>query len=227
MREYSFKSLKSYVEIYIKEEILAESILRNVNPFFKFLPLAASYNGSILNFSKLSQHIGVSYKTIQQYFQILQDTLIGFLLNPFSENVKAQISKHPKFYFFDTGVCRALRGDLLSPLYPGTKEYGEAFEHFIILEILRFIDYSQKDYKFYFYRTKGGAEVDLIIQSQKDIFAIEIKSSDAPDSSDLVGLKSFSKVVPEAKLFCVSMSPRLRLIDNIKIIPWQEIFEYF
>ncbi|MCG2724638.1 MAG: ATP-binding protein [Elusimicrobia bacterium] len=224
--EYAFKTLKSYVETYLKEEISAESILRNVNPFFKFLPLAAAYNGNLLNFSSLSQQIGVSYKTVQEYFQILQDTLIGFMLNPFTGNIKKQIVKHPKFYFFDIGVSRAIKGDLSSLLYPGTKEYGEIFEHFIILEILRFIDYYQKDYKVSFYRTKGGAEVDLIIESQKDIFAIEIKSSDSPGFSDLKGLKSFSEVVPKAKLFCVSMSPRARVAKNIKIIPWREIFEH-
>jgi len=95
--EYSFKTLKSYVETYLKEEISAESILRNVNPFFKFLPLSAFYNGNVLNFSSLSQQIGVNYKTVQEYFQILQDTLVGFMLNPFTGNIKKQINTAKNF----------------------------------------------------------------------------------------------------------------------------------
>ena len=223
--EAAHRSLKAYVDTYLKEEIAAEAIIRNIGAFLRFLPLAAFENGNILNYSNISKETGVSYKTIQEYFQVLQDTLIGFILPAFSGSVRRQIAKHPKFYFFDTGVHRAVCGKLSVPLYPGTSEYGDIFEHFLVCEIARFIDYSGKDYSMSFYRTKDNVEVDLIIRTPAGkIFAIEIKSSKAPDSAHLKGLKSFRQDFPEAECYCAAPVPRQRIADGIKIVPWEEIF---
>jgi predicted AAA+ superfamily ATPase len=223
--EAAHKSLKAYVNTYLKEEIAAEAIIRNIGAFLRFLPLAAFENGNILNYSNIAKETGVSYKMIQEYFQVLQDTLIGFLLPSFSKSVRKQLAKHPKFYFFDTGVHRAVCGKLSVPLHPGTSEYGDIFEHFIVCEIARFVDYADKDYSLSFYRTKDGAEVDLIVETPAGkVFAIEIKSSHAPDSAHLKGLKSFRQDFPKAALYCVAPVPRVRIVNGITILPWQEIF---
>lgn len=225
--ESAHRSLKAYVNTYLQEEIAAEAITRNIGAFLRFLPLAAFENGNILNYSNIAKETGISYKTVQEYFQVLQDTLIGFLLPAFTKSARKQLAKHPKFYFFDTGVHRAVCGKLSVPLHPGTSEYGDVFEHFIVCEIARLIDYAGKDYTLSFYRTKDGAEVDLIIETPAGkIFAIEIKSSRAPDAARLRGLKSFGRDFPEASLFCAAPVPRARLLDGIKIVPWQDIFGF-
>ncbi|HOI41319.1 MAG TPA: ATP-binding protein [Elusimicrobiales bacterium] len=223
--ESAHRSLKAYVNTYLQEEIAAEAITRNIGAFLRFLPLAAFENGRLLNYSSIAKETGISYKTVQEYFQVLQDTLVGFLLPAFSRSARKQLARHPKFYFFDTGVHRAICGKLSVPLQPGTSEYGDAFEHFVICETARLIDYAGKDHSLSFYRTKDGAEVDLVVETPAGkIFAIEIKSSRAPSSAHLRGLKSFGRDFPDASLFCVAPVPRARLLDGIKIVPWQELF---
>lgn len=220
------KILKSYVETYLKEEIQAEALVRNLGGFLRFLPLAAEENGNLINFSNLSRETGTSYKTIQEYYRILEDTLLGFLLYPYSKSVRRRLVKQPKFYFFDTGVQRAITGKVRVELAPRTAEFGRAFEHFMILEIMRLADYGELDYQFSFYRSTAHAEVDLIIRTPRDrVFAVEMKASDAPHSAQLTGLQSFAEIEPKAELYCASLAPRRRVTSGITILPWQDIFE--
>ena len=218
--------LNSYVEVYLEEEIKAEAIIRNIGAFVRFLKFAAHENGNILNLSNISRETGTSNKTIKEYFQILEDTLIGFFLLPYSKSTRKRLVKHPKFYFFDTGVRNALTKQLSLKLEPGNREYGNAFEHFMIAEMMRLANYKKKDYEFSFYRTSSNAEVDLIIETpDKKIFAIEIKSSENPSSSDLSGLQSFLEVQPHAIPLVLSRAPRKRKIGNVPIYPWKEVFK--
>ena len=219
------RTLRAYVETYLKEEIKAEALVRNLGNFLRFLTLAADENGNVLNFSNIARETGNSYHTVKEYFQILEDTLIGFFLLPYSKAIRKRLIKHPKFYFFDTGVLRALNGKISINLIRKTYEYGRAFEHFIITEILRLANYKEKDYKFSFYHSSSHSEVDLIIETpEEEVYAIEIKSSENPDKSMLNGLKSFKKICPKAKLYCISQAPRKRTINDITILPWKEIF---
>jgi len=156
--------LKSYVETYLKEEIMQEAITRNIPAFAKFLELSAFENGRLLNFNNLAREVGIHSKTIKGYFNILVDTLIGFYLYPYTKSHRTKHVSHPKFYFFDRGVVTALRGELSTPLVPGTYPYGDAFEHFVILEIKKQIDYGNREIKMSFFRTNDGAEVDLILE---------------------------------------------------------------
>ncbi len=225
--EESIQILKTYAETYLKEEIEQEAAVRNLPAFIRFLNLAGNENGNILNFSSLAREAGVDQTTVKQYFQILEHTLLGFFLLPFSKSFRKRLVKHPKFYFFDTGVHQALTGRLTVPLRRKTPEYGKLFEHFIILEIIRLADYKQKDYRFSFYRNLNHAEVDLIVETPLgDTYAIEIKSSDNPDVSAIRrGLKSFAEICPKAKLFCACLAPRRSQLDNIAIFPWQEVIK--
>ena len=218
--------LESYVETYLEEEIKAEAIIRNVGAFVRFLKFASFENGNILNFSNISRETGTSHKTIKEYFQILEDTLVGFFLLPYSKSTRKRLVKHPKFYLFDTGVRNALAKRLTLTLEPGSKDYGDAFEHFMITEMIRLNKYKKTDYEFSFYRTSSNAEVDLIIEApNKTIYAIEIKSSENPSSADFEGLKSFLEVYPKAIPICLCRATRKRKSGNILILPWQEIFD--
>ena len=222
----SRKTLKTYVETYLKEEIQAEVITRGVGSFLKFLNIAADCNGSIINYSTIARECGVQLNTVKGYFQILEDTLIGFYLLPYANSQRKRLNKHPKFYFFDNGVLRAIQNQLTVELKPQTYAYGRAFENFIITEIIRLATYQEKDYTFSFYRTSNKAEVDLIIETpRKETYAIEIKSSEQPNISALGGLKSFQKICPKAELFCVSNASHKRIVSGISILPWKDVFE--
>ena len=126
--------LKAYTNTYLKEEVWAEQLVRQLNPFRRFLEVAAQCNGKIINIAKLSRDVGVDDKTIKQYFSILEDTLLGFYLEPFKHSFRKRLSMKPKFYWFDTGVSRALNNLSQIPLTASTNAFGNAFEHFIILE---------------------------------------------------------------------------------------------
>ena len=134
--------------------------------------------------------------------------------------------KHPKFYLFDTGIRNALVKKLSLKPEPGSKDFGDAFEHFIVTEMIRLNKYKKKDFEFSFYNTSAGAEVDLIIETpNKKIYAIEIKSSENPSGFDLAGLKSFLEIQPNAIPICLSRAPRKRKVGNIEIYPWEEVFK--
>jgi len=171
--------LRSYTRTYLKEEIQVEQLVRKLYPFRDFLEIAAQSNGKIINFSSISKDIGVDDKTVKNYFSILEDTLLGFFLPAFSRSIRKQQQHSPKFYFFDLGVKRALDQTLTIPLKPKTYAFGDAFEHFVILECMRLNAYFKKDFHFSYIRTKAGVELDLVIQRPggEDIL-VEIKSTD-------------------------------------------------
>jgi predicted AAA+ superfamily ATPase len=215
--------LRSYVEVYLKEEIELEAQLRRIGSFLHFLSIAASENGNVINFSNIARETGTSYQTVKSYFQILEDTLIGSFLFPYQKSARKRLAKHPKFYFFDTGVVRALTKKVSVPLEPKTPDFGRAFEHFFILEIMRQAEYQKLDYTFSYYRTESGAEVDLIIETpREEIIAVEIKATDAIDSSHLRGLNSFKEACPKALLYCVALAPHKRTMGKVTILPWLE-----
>ena len=222
--ESARRTLKSYVETYLKEEVQAEAIVRNVGSFLRFLSLAGDENGNVINYSNISRETGTTYKTVKEYFQILEDTLIGFFLLPYSKSTRKRLVQHPKFYFFDPGVHRALTQKITVPLQRKTTEYGRSFEHFLITEIIRLARYKELDYEFSFYQSSNEAEVDLIIETPQGLtYAIEMKSLENPDSSSLRGLKSFRQICQKATLYCACLAPRKRTIGDISILPWQEV----
>jgi predicted AAA+ superfamily ATPase len=219
------RSLKSYVDTYIKEEIIAEALVRNIGHFYKFLPLAAEANGTIINFSNIAHDIGVSHNTVREYFQILEDTLIGFFLPAYARSSRKKLLRHPKFYFFDNGIHRALSGRAAVELRPETAEYGRVFEHFFILEIKRLATYLEKEWTFSFFRTLNNAEVDLIIETPEgEVIAIEVKASQSPANKSLRGLLSFKEVCDKAKLICACQTPRPYTNGEIEILPWQNVY---
>ena len=220
--------LKSYTQTYLKEEIQIEQLVRNLDPFRHFLQIAAQMDSEIMNYSNISKDTGVDHKTIQSYYEILQDTHLGFFLHPFSKSVRKVQIKSPKFYLFDLGVKRSLENRLQIPLLPGSFEYGSAFENWVINELYRLNSYRELDYQFSYLRTKDNVEIDLVIERPgASTLLVEIKSSDRIDSRHLGGLQNFEKDFPKAELFCVSRVKKTQKIGKIWILPWQEFFRFF
>jgi predicted AAA+ superfamily ATPase len=220
-------TLKSYVQTYLKEEVLQEALVRRIDGFTRFLDLAGQYHGEPVNFSRIAKASHVSANTAQQYYQILVDTLVAFRLDAWTESIRKQLLAAPRFYFFDCGVLNALRGESGTELRPATFRYGKLFETFIILEHIRLNDYLETGFRFSYWRTNTGMEVDLIVQRSvmEPPLAIEIKSDLHPKRSDLGGLVSFHSENPDARLHCVCQTPRRYRIDSIEVWPWKEFME--
>ena len=220
--------LKAYAHTYLKEEIWAEHFIKKLDPFRKFLEVAAQMNGKIVNFHRISLDVGVDDKTIKQYFSILEDTLIGFFLEGFQHSVRKRLLSKPKFYFFDTGVKRSLSRQLSLPIQKGTYQYGEIFEHFLILECMKLSSYRQDDYRFSYYMTKDGVEIDLVIErpGQKTLF-IEIKSKENVSEYDLKELRLLKADFSDGEFVCFSNDLYKKNIDGIMVFPWMEGIKYF
>jgi predicted AAA+ superfamily ATPase len=209
--------LKAYVFDYLKEEIQAEALTRNIPAFSRFLDSAAATNGMLLNYSNAAREAGVSVKTIREYYQILEDTLIGRQLPPWKKSKKRRLIETSKFYFFDMGIVSALLH--YKTLHPATEGFGRAFEHFIIQECWAYRHYSRLDFPIHFWRTAGGAEVDLILGDAEAV--IEIKSSE--NAGDRIkGIHLFKEEFKCKNAFIVSRDrvPR-KLNSDITVLPWK------
>lgn len=218
-----FELLTAYAHTYLREEIWEEQIIKTLAPFRKFLEVAAQSNGKIVNFANIAREVGVDDKTIKAYFEILEDTLIGFFLEPHHNSVRKQVSGKPKFYLVDTGLTRALARQLEIPLKPGTHAYGNAFEHYVITEIIRLASYFRHQYRFSYLRTIDDVEVDLIIERPgKSTLYIEIKSTDEVTPNMLTFFNKISKDAKNVKALCLSNDPYAKKFDHVLALPWQE-----
>jgi predicted AAA+ superfamily ATPase len=220
--------LNAYAHTYLKEEIWAEQVVKNLDPFRKFLEVAAQSNGKIINFANIARDVGVSDNTVHEYFSILDDTLLGFFLEGFHHSFRKRLQSKPKFYFFDMGVVRSLTRSLRIPLQEGTSVYGEVFEHFIILECVKLANYYQLDYRFCYLETKDGAEVDLVVDrpGQPYLF-IEIKSTTQVQPEHVKTLSKMAKDIKNAEAICLSRDPYQKQYDNVTVYPWQQGIKTF
>lgn len=218
-REY----LSAYGRTYLKEEVWNEHLVTRLDPFRGFLEVAAQASGQPLNMAAVARDVGVDDKTITKYFQILEDTLLGFFLEPYSRSVRKRQSQAPKFYFFDLGVQRSLERSLRQSIVPGTFAFGRAFEHFLIAEMVRLNDARRLDYRFSHLRTKDGVEIDVLVERPGEPTAlVEIKSSPRTTSHDARHLRPFLADIPRSEGYCLSLDPTRRLVDGIHHLPWQD-----
>lgn len=222
------KQIRSYIATYLKEEIVAEGIERNLPNFSRFLDAVSFQIGELVNFTKIASDCGVSSRVVKEYYQILIDTFLGYFLPPYSSREgRDTIIATPKFYFFDIGVANALSKQKLEQLKGPVA--GKSFENFIFQELTAWNSYNERDLNFSFWRTKSGLEVDFIIN--KGDAAIEIKISDSISSSDIKGLITFSEEQSTKKLFVVCNEKRKRQIKiesngkTITIYPWSTFLE--
>ena len=209
--------LDAYVGSYLQEEISAEAKIRNMQSFTQFLRAAAFSNGEMVNFSNIGSDCGVSHNTVREYFQIIQDTLIGRFVPSFQKKPKRRIILSPKFFYFDLGIAGHLlkRGEV----EPGSEAFGNAFEHFIYQELYAHTQYSGKQYPIAYWRTTSQMEVDFILGDHE--VAIEVKSTSNVQSHHLKGLKGFSEEYSVKKLIVVSSDPAERKMGDISVMPWK------
>ena len=188
--------------------------MRNLSAFQRFLEVAALTDGEMVNNNNIAQDCGVSANTVASYFDILEDTLIGFRLPAFSKLMKRRLVQAPRFYYFDVGIVNHLlhRGNLVR----GTAEYGHAFEHLVIQELKAWLTYSESVEQLTFWRTHTGLEVDAVIGDAR--LAIEIKSVEEVLPRHLKGLKSFAEDYPTARLIIVSLDPFNRRMGDVECI---------
>lgn len=216
-------SLQSYVDVYLTDEIRNEGLVRNLAGFARFLEVAGICNGEMLNMSNVARDCGIERTTVQGYYQILEDTLLGYFIPPYSKKIKRDIIKStPKFYLFDVGVANYLGQRQLNTLKGDIA--GKSFEHYILMELIAYIGLQRKRHAITYWRTKTGLEVDFIIG--KGQLAIEIKISEQVHQSDLKGLIAFCEEHPTSQGIVVSQdlkSRKLKINDKVtlSILPWR------
>ncbi|OGX37382.1 MAG: hypothetical protein A3C53_01240 [Omnitrophica WOR_2 bacterium RIFCSPHIGHO2_02_FULL_68_15] len=216
--------LTTYVHTYLREEIQAEGIARNIGGFSRFLDLAANQSGELVSFSAVARECALPVRTVQSYYEILEDTLIGLRLPPWQRSLRKRLVGHPKFYFFDLGVTNAINRRLTSPLDPMIR--GRLFEQFMILEVSRRLHYTRSEAQLFFWRTNHGAEVDLLIEKHGTIrAACEIKRTANIAGAHLSGLRAFQKDHGRVPCAVVCTAPRAYELDGVKILPWQNFLD--
>jgi uncharacterized protein len=220
--------LQAYAHTYLKEEVWEEHIVRELEPFRRFLEVAAQMNGKIINYSNIARDVGIDDKTVKNYYTILEDTLLGFLLEGFEHSFRKRLTIKPKFYFFDAGVTRALGRLLTVPLVPSTAAYGESFEHFVILECFKLRDLYHSEYRFSYLKTKDDLEIDLVVERPgQPILFIEIKSSTRVTKELISSFITITRDFGECEAVCFSDDPLEKMIDHVRILPWKTGLERY
>lgn len=211
--------LASYVETYLREEVMQEGLTRNISAFARFLEIASFSQGSTINASAIAREVGIDRQVIQNYFSILHDLLLAHSLPAFTKRAKRKLITSEKFYYFDVGIYQQLRpkGLLDTP----SEIAGAGLETLFYQSVLALIAYKKLNYQIYYWRTENGVEVDFVLYGEKALFAFEIKHSQTIHSKMLTGLKHFKKDYPMAKCYLLYLGEKtLYLSDEIIAIPF-------
>lgn len=214
------EDLDAYVYTYLEEEIRAEALVQKLPAFSRFLQLSALTSGTTLNFASIASDTGVSSPTLREYYQILEDTFLGFLVPPWEYSVKRKAIATARFYYFDIGVRNRLAK--IHAIPNQTDLFGQAFEHFIAMELRAYISYSRKKVPLCFWRTYEGHEVDFIIGDQ---VAIEVKAAKKITAKHLKGLKYFMEENKVKKYYLISQDPLSIKQEGIYILHWENFIK--
>ena len=212
------KRIQAYVGDYLKEEIRAEALTRNLSTFGRFLEIAAISCGEMLNYNNIASECGVSAPTIKEYFTILEDTMIGYMVPSYKKVMKRRLIQAPRFYYFDVGITNHLLQK--RNLKQGSPEYGKAFKQFIIQELFAYASYMAIEPGLSYWRTASGYEVDAVLGDAR--VAIEIKSSQEIHSHHLKGLKAFAEEHSGSRTIVVSNERNRRIMGKIEVFPVEE-----
>jgi predicted AAA+ superfamily ATPase len=216
--------LTSYAETYLREEVQAEALVRNLGGFARFLDVVAAENGGIVNASAVARDASLSPRTVQEYYQILEDTLIGYRLEAWRRSPRARLVGHPRFYLFDTGVTNALARRLGAPPDPVWR--GRLFEQWVVLECARLLDYRRSEARLYYWRTHSGAEVDLLVEQHGRLrLAVEVKAKKTVAGADLSGLRSFAEAHPDVRRVVVAEAPEPYRLGDVDVLPYRLFFD--
>ena len=210
------EDLKAYTGIYLREEVAAEGLTRSLPSFSRFLTVAALCNARQINATKISNDVQVPRTTVQEYFAILRDTLIGYELPAWRESAKRKATASAKFYLFDPGIARTLQGR--AEIRPGTPEFGDALETYLFHELRTYADY-RGGLPLHYWRTPNGWEVDFILDNR---MAIEVKGTGQIQPADLKGLRALQEENKLEKFIVVSLDERPRRLGDIRVYPWRQ-----
>ena len=219
--ENPHRRLQAYIGDYLNEEIRAEAITRNLLTFTRFMEIAAQCNGEMIIYKNIATDCGISANTVKEYFNILEQTMLGYLIHGFSGTKKRIAIAAPKFYYFDVGIVNYLLKR--KNLQQGTIDFGHAFEHLMMQEIIAYLGYSFSEEKVTYWRTTHGYEVDCIVGNGRA--AIEFKNCDEVKSRHTKGLKAFQEEFPQAKLVVVSFDKYRRTMNDVEIYPAAEFLK--
>lgn len=215
------QDLRAYVADYLKEEIAAEAVIQNIPAFAEFLRVAALTSGELLNYTNVGRETGVSAKVVRNYFQILEDTLLGFRIQPWRKVKNRRLIETEKFYLFDVGVANYLARQ--SPRI-GTPEFGNSFEHYILMELKAYQAYKNPELDIRYWRTSTGFEVDFILGDMN--VAIEVKGSRRVHSTHIRGLRTLLEEHTIKRAVIVSLEKQSRKLDSsIEVLPWRVFLE--
>ncbi len=215
--------LDSYVQLYMQQEIVAETLIRNVGNFARFLEVAARQNGQTVNPTSIARDVGVARATVVSHFEILNDTLLGTWLPTWKKKESNKQLQQSKFYFFDCGVVRAISSRIAEA--PSDQEIGVLLETYLHNEIRAFLEYSNLRYPLRYWRTYDGAEVDFVIETPERVVAIEVKSSNAWQQKFNRGLRRFvreSRDPTKIHSMGVYRGSKAEWWDDINVLPVAE-----
>jgi len=213
-------TLKAYVGLYLKEEVQAEGLVRNIGNFARFLEVISFSHGEVLNISNIARECSVSRKLIEGYLSVLQDLLLCHLLPVFTRRAKRGTVKHPKFYYFDAGVERVLRA--CGPLDKASEIDGCILEGLVLQHLRAWNDYQGNDNNIYYWRTQFGVEVDFVVYGAKGFWAIEVKNNQNVYTQDVRNLIAFGEDYPEAKLLLLYRGQQRIKLKNVLCLPVEE-----
>ncbi len=221
--ESAQKTLRTYAATYLKEEVQAEALTRNLEGFSRFFNVAAAWSGDFVDFTKMSSMAEIERTSAKRFFEILEDTLVMYRLEPFAKSQKIRLIQHPRFYIFDVGVLNGVMGNFeTSP-----DRIGRLFEHLVIQSIRSVAQALDKDIRLSVFRTATGVEVDLILEEGKNVFAIEIKSTRKVSRTDFRGLVGFARFFGRKhRSFLISMDPRQQEFDEGIALSLQELWSH-
>ncbi len=210
--------LQAYTGLYLQQEIIAEGAARNVPAFSRFLKVAAHCNATIVNFTNVANDAQVPRTTVYEYFEIMKDTLVLHELSPWRKTKKRKPLASSKYYFFDVGVAASLQG---RPFRPGTPEFGEAFETYLMHELSSYTDYEAGE-ALGFWRSTSGFEVDFILG---DHTAVEVKAKENVSPQDLRSLRALAEEKMLKRYLCVCLEPRPRKTGGVAVLPFRVFLE--
>ncbi|MER2562782.1 MAG: AAA family ATPase [Myxococcaceae bacterium] len=215
--------LESYVDTYVREEVQAEALTRNIGGFSRFLEVAARQNGQVTNVSNIARDAQVARPTVQGFFDVLVDTLLGFWLPAWKLKPGTKVVAHPKFFFFDAGVARTLTRRLSYP--PTPEEFGTLFETMLLHELRAFLSYSQLNYPLSYFRTHDDVEADIVLETQKGFLVLEFKASDEWRTSFNAGFKRLREELPNVTCLGVFTGARAQKGDGYTVMPWGDFLK--
>lgn len=220
--EIAKKTLRTYAAVYLKEEVQAEALTRNIEGFSRFFQVISSRSGDFLDVSKFSSQAMIERTSASRYFEILTDTLVINAVDPFTKSTRRRLIQHPRYYFFDVGVLNGALGNFS----PSADRIGNLFEHLFLQLLLSMAKARDKEIRVSVYRTDAGAEVDFIVESANELFAIEVKATKTIGKSDLRGLKSFREFYGKKHTSWVAyLGDDTWEEEEITVAPWRQVLQ--